>query len=338
MVGMLAIEMKLQKKARCIMYNILEILGTNIKKIIEDSIDISHEDIYEIRLRINSPVLIKGIKGSFYVSVGKKTIDIPSSYYAVSKRDIEETMGKITLNSIHAFEKELQNGYITIEGGHRIGLGGDCIYDKDHFKGFKNVSALNIRIAREVRGCSSDCMKFLIKSKKSVYNTLVVGPPLSGKTTFIRDIAANLSDGLRDPVFSGCDITIIDERGEIASSFNGIPQLYVGRRTDVLSYCMKKEGFMMSIRALSPQVIISDELGSGDDFEIIQYALKSGVNVITTAHGLDVEDLSRNIYLKNIIKNSFFERVIILSGAKMPSRVKQVIDIYENRVIFDDMG
>lgn len=323
----------------CIIYgNIFDILGTNIKKNFEGSIDISREGVYEIRLRIDSPVLIKGLKGSFYVSAGKKSVDLPSSYYAVSKRDIEETVSKITLNSIHAFEKELQNGYITIEGGHRIGLGGDCIYDNDRFKGFKNVSALNIRIAREVRGCSSGCMKFLLKNKVSVYNTLVVGPPLSGKTTFIRDIAANLSDGLKEPAFSGCDITIIDERGEIASSFNGIPQLYVGRRTDVLSYCMKKEGFMMSIRALSPQVIISDELGLADDFEIIQYALKSGVNVITTAHGLDMEDLNRNIYLKNIVKNNFFERIVILWGGKKPSMVRQVIDIYENRVIFDDMG
>ena len=167
---------------------------------------------------------------------------------------------------------------------------------------------------------------------------MIIGPPLSGKTTFVRDVSVNLSDGMKYPYFEGCDVTLIDERGEISSVFNGVPQMYVGRRTDVLSYCMKREGFLMSIRALSPKVIISDELGSKDDFEIVQYALKSGVNIITTAHGFSIEDLKKNIYMRSIIENNFFDRALILKSSKNPSVVKEVYDFQRNKVIFNDMG
>jgi len=171
---------------------------------------------------------------------------------------------------------------------------------KMNLKVFKNITSLNIRIAREFYGCCEKYIKYLVSANNKIYNTLIIGPPLSGKTTFIRDVAAHLSDGVKDIYFEGADITLIDERGEISSVYNGSPQMYVGRRTDILAYCMKKDGFLMSIRALSPRVIISDELGSKDDFEIIQYALKSGVNVITTAHGFDLNDVKRTFTWKKL--------------------------------------
>lgn len=318
------------------MYNILKLLCNNIKNIVSSHMSCFEDNAFEIRLRINCPVEIKCTSGDYFLDTNKKSKNITDSLYLVKKSDIEETLAKLTLNSIHAFEKEMQSGYITIEGGHRVGLGGDCIYDKDKFNGFKNITSLNIRIAREFRDCSEKHLKYLINNNDRIYNTLIVGPPLSGKTTLIRDIACHLSDGMLEPYFQGCDITIIDERGEISSVYNGIPQMYVGKRTDILAYCMKKDGFAMSIRALSPRVIISDELGSKDDFEIIQYALKSGVNVITTAHGYDMEDIKKNLYLKNIIENNFFERIVILNSSKCPSTIKQIYDISKNRMIFDD--
>jgi len=317
------------------MDNILKLLCGNIKNIVSSHMSFFRENAFEIRLRINSPVEIKNINGDYFLDVNKKSRDISNDYYLIKKSDIDETMAKLTLNSIHAFEKEIQNGYITIEGGHRVGLGGDCVYDKNNFRGFKNITSLNIRIARQFIGCSKIYLKYLVNNDK-IFNTLIVGPPLSGKTTLIRDIACQLSDGVVELNFRGCDVTIIDERGEISSVYNGNPQMYVGKRTDILSYCMKKEGFVMSIRALSPRIIISDELGSKDDFEIIQYALKSGVNVITTAHGYDIEDIKKNIYLKDIIENKFFERIVILNSSKSPSKIKQIYDFNTNRMIFDD--
>jgi stage III sporulation protein AA len=319
-----------------IMNNILKLLCSNIRNIISSHISFFEDSAFEIRLRINSPIEIKSIFGDYFIDFNKKTNNYIDGYYLIKKSDIDETISKLTLNSIHAYEREMQSGYITIEGGHRVGLGGDCLYDKDSFNGFKHITSLNIRIAREFKGCSAKYLKYFVGINNRVYNTLIVGPPLSGKTTLIRDIASYLSDGIKELEFKGCNITIIDERGEISSIYSGIPQMYVGKRTDILSYCMKKEGFGMSIRALSPSVIISDELGSKDDFEIIQYALKSGVNVITTAHGYDVEDVKKNIYLKNIIENNFFERVVILNSSKCPSKIKQIYDFTMNRMVFDD--
>ncbi len=317
------------------MNNILKLLCSNIKNIVLSHISFFEDNAFEIRLRINSPVEIKSVSGNYFLDLNKKSGSFNDSYYLVKKSDIEDTVAKLTLNSIHAFEREMQSGYITIAGGHRVGIGGDCVYEKDNFSGFKHITSLNIRIAREFRGCSAKYMKYFVGNNR-IFNTLIVGPPLSGKTTLIRDIAGYLSDGIKESNFEGCDITIIDERGEISSMYNGIPQMYVGKRTDILAYCMKREGFAMSIRALSPRAIISDELGSKDDFEIIQYALKSGVNIITTAHGYDIEDVKRNIYLKDIIENNFFERIIILNNSRCPSKIKQVYDSTMNRMIFDD--
>lgn len=312
------------------MNNILKVLSSSIQNIVSKQNLLLGSDTVEIRLRINSPILIKKIKNEIFIDED----------YKISKKDIDDTVANLTRNSIHAFEKEIQNGFITIEGGHRVGLGGDCIYENNLFKGFKNITSLNIRIAREFPGCSENYIKYFISSSKNIYNTLIIGPPLSGKTTFIRDLCTNLSNGTKNSnlYFEGCDVTLIDERGEISAIYNGVPQMNVGYRTDVLSYCMKKEGFLMGIRALSPKVIITDELGSRDDFEILQYALKSGVNIIATAHGFSLEDLKRNLYMKTIIENNFFDRVIILKNSIKPCNVKEIFDFEKNRVIFNDLG
>lgn len=309
------------------MNDMLRLFGGKLGDILSGQLLLPANDIVEVRLRINSPILIKKINKAFFLD----------SSYMVTKKDIDDTVANLTRNSIHAFEKEIRGGYITIEGGHRVGIGGDCIYEKDSFIGFKNITSLNIRIAREYPGCSQEYVKYFINDRRNIYNTLIIGPPLSGKTTFIRDLCAKLSDGTRIPDFEGCDTTLIDERGEISAIYNGIPQMHVGCRTDILSYCMKKEGFMMGIRALSPKVIISDELGSKDDFEILQYALKSGVSIITTAHGFTLDDVKKNLFLKTIIDNNFFDRAVILKNSTKPGIVKEVFDFERNKVIFSDL-
>lgn len=304
------------------MKEVIKLLGSNIKKAFEEG-NISENDLTEIRIRINSPILIKTIKREYFLNSN-----------LVTKKDIDETIASITRNSIHSYEKEIKNGFVTVEGGHRVGLGGDCIYEKDTFSGYKSITSLNIRIAKEFPGCSQKYLKYIISSENKIYNTLIIGPPLSGKTTLIRDITLNLSDG--NTFVKGRDITLIDERGEISAVYNGVPQMNVGKRTDILSYCMKKQGFFLSIRSLSPSVIVTDELGSKDDFEIIQYASKSGVNILASAHGFNLEEIKQNIYLKQIIENNFFERLIVLTNKKNPGSVSEVYDLKEKKVIYSD--
>lgn len=160
------------------MLNLLNYLNVKVKNVFAKA-ETPLKEAVEIRLRINSPVLIKTSKIDFFLD--ESTI--------ITKRDIDDIVGSFTKNSIHAFENEMNKGYITIEGGHRVGISGDCIYEKNNFKGFKNITSLNIRIAREFPGCSNKALKYLITPDKNIYNTLIVGPPLSGKTTLIRDIA-----------------------------------------------------------------------------------------------------------------------------------------------------
>lgn len=308
-------------------------VNTNIRDILLSQSEDILNTTYEIRLRINCPIFLKSSRGDYFISYKIMSRTYTEDFYKIKKSDIASTIAALTSNSIHAYEKEIEKAFITIEGGHRVGISGDCLYEKNEFKGFKNITSLNIRIARDFVNCSSKLLRYIIKDSNNIYNTLIAGIPLSGKTTCIRDLARSLSDGINNPAFNGCDISIIDERGEIAAIHNGIPQFYVGSRTDVLSYCMKKEGFSISIRSLAPKIIISDELGSIEDFNIIQYALKSGVNIITTAHASCIEDLFKNIYIKNILNSGFIERIIVLND-KNPISIKQVYDNIGGRSIY----
>lgn len=314
---------------------VLKYLSMNIRNILQSQSQIDLYEIYEIRLRINMPVFVKSINGDYFITYNKKSKLNCNDYYKIKKTDLGATVAALTSNSIHAFEREISRGYLTIEGGHRVGIGGDCIYENNKLKGFKNITSLNIRISKDFVNCSKSILKYIIKDSHSIYNTLIAGPPLSGKTTVIRDIARNLSDGTLNPLYYGCDVTIIDERGEIAAIHNGIPQVYVGGRTDVMSYCMKSDGFMMSIRSLAPKVIISDELGSEDDYDTIHFAIKSGVNVITTCHCYSLNDLFKNSYVNRILSDGFIERVIVLGSEPMPSTVKQIYDNINDRMISD---
>lgn len=300
-------------------------VNTNIRDILLSQSEDILNTVYELRIRINCPIFLKSSTGDYFISYGKISKSYTDDFYKINKGDIASTIAALTSNSIHAYEKEIEKAFLTIEGGHRVGLSGDCLYEKNEFKGFKNITSLNIRIARDFINCSNKIIKYIVKNSNSIYNTLIAGIPLSGKTTCIRDLARNLSDGFSNPQFNACDISVIDERGEIAAIHNGVPQFYLGSRTDILSYCMKKEGFSISIRSLAPRIIISDELGSAEDFDIIQYALKSGVSIISTAHASCVEDLFKNIYIKNILISGFIERIIVLND-KTPVSIKQVYD------------
>lgn len=314
---------------------ILKYFNNNIKSILLSQDEEFIKKIYEIRVRVNNPIYVKTIDGNYFLGNKRRTTNYLTSIYHIKKRDIETIVGAITSYSLHAYENEIKKGFITIKGGHRVGISGECIYEKNAFKGFRNITSLNIRIARDFINCTNSYIKYIIKNSNEIYNTLIAGPPLSGKTTFLRDITRKLSNGTINPVFDGCDITVIDERGEIGAEFNGIPQIDIGQRTDILSNCMKRDGFTISIRSLSPKIIISDELGTIDDFEIIQYALKSGVKIISTAHCFSLEDLYENIYLNKILKNKFIDRIVLLNYDNKPVHVKKIYDNLKGVILYD---
>ena len=224
------------------------------------------------------------------------------------------------MDSRYAFQNEIKRGFLTIEGGHRIGICGEVISDEEgNIQSIKYISAVNIRIAHEMKGVAGKVMSY-IYSRKKVENTLIVSPPGAGKTTLLRDIIRQLSFG--DEEQHGMNVGVVDERGEIAACFQGIPQLDVGPRTDVLDNCKKAEGMRMLLRSMAPQVIAVDELGSLEEVELIQQMAGNGCAVIATIHGENMEELKQKKNLWELWEQDIFRNIIFLSKDKNAFHLK----------------
>ncbi|EDS77875.1 stage III sporulation protein AA [Clostridium botulinum C str. Eklund] len=272
------------------------------------------DKLQEIRIKVNKPLII-------YLENKEIILD-----YIIKKEDIKIILQRISNYSIYAFEEEIKQGYITIRGGHRVGICGSCVIQDEAIKTIKNIASLNIRICREVIGCSNKIMPYILK-RENVFNTIIISPPKCGKTTLIRDISRNLSIAKKK-------ICIIDERSEIASCFEGVPQMDVGIRTDILDNCVKSQGIIMAIRSMAPEVIVCDEIGTHRDVESIIMAMNSGVNLITTIHGFGIEDLYRRPVFNEVIENKIFNRAIILSSRNGIGTVEYIYDFNKNQELW----
>ncbi|MDS0527329.1 stage III sporulation protein AA [Clostridium sp. SHJSY1] len=268
---------------------------------------VNDNSLQEIRIKINKPIIVISSKGESVLS------------YISSREDIKYILQRISNYSLYAYEEEIKQGFITIKGGHRVGIAGECVMDGGKIKTIRNIASLNIRICREIIGCSKEVIRYVYEEKR-VFNTIIISPPKCGKTTILRDITRSLSD-------FGKKISIIDERSEIAASFMGVPQMKVGIRTDVLDNCLKSEGMIMAIRSLSPEVLICDEIGTLKDIESLHMAFNSGVNIIVTLHGYSIEDLFNRKVFESIISDNILERVIILGNSKGVGTIEKIYSI-----------
>lgn len=291
---------------------VLKILPIKLNSIVKEFL--SQEGIQEIRVKIGKPVIL-------YSHMGERILE-----YIPTEDDIKYMMIKISNYSLYAFEEEIKQGYITLKGGHRIGIAGECVMDKDAVRTIKSISSLNIRVCREFIGSSNRIMPFITSNGK-VYNTLIISPPKCGKTTILRDIGKNISNGMYSLKLAGKKVAIIDERSEIAACYNGVPQMNVGIRTDVLDNCLKKTGMIMAIRSLSPEVIICDEIGTLGELEALNMAFNSGVNIIVTVHGFDIKDVYCRKVFKELIDNNILERVVVLSNRKGVGTIEKVYKV-----------
>lgn len=296
---------------------------------------IQGENIEEIRLRINKPLIINGNqKDYFYNEKAKKLDRNMDKAYIVTKEDLEQTFQSICKYSIHSFMDDIKKGFITLRGGHRVGIVGKAIVENGNIENIKHISSLNIRISKEVKNCSDKVMDHIIKSSTKINNTIIISPPQCGKTTLLRDIVRNLSNGTEKYNFRGVNVALIDERNEIAGSYLGIPQMDVGIRTDIIETCPKDVGIMMVLRSMSPNVIVTDEIGTEKDIKALYTALNGGVGLITTVHGDSIEDIRNRKELNNLLDEELFKKVILLSAKRGPGTVEKIYDLQEKRWYF----
>lgn len=290
---------------------LFEILPKTIRSKLEE-VDKIYQ-LEELRIKVNKPL---------FILIGNKE-EIWD--YIATAEDIKYIMQRISSYSIYAFEDEIRQGYITIRGGHRVGICGVCVIENNNIKTIKDISSINIRVCKEIIGCSDKIMPYIVNNN-SIHNTIIISPPKCGKTTLLRDISRNISQGDKHKKIYGKNVSIIDERSEIAGAFKGIPQMDVGLRTDVLDNCPKSQGIMMAIRSMSPDVIVCDEIGTEGDMESILMALNSGISLITTIHGFGIEDLYKRLVFKDIVENFVFSRGIVLSNKKGIGTIECIYD------------
>ena len=250
---------------------------------------IESTNLIEIRLRINKPLTL--ISKDKIVNV-KECI--------VSKQDISDTFNLITGYSAYAFENQIKNGYISVPGGHRIGLGGQVIFEQGQVVTIKNIGFLNFRISHEIKGCG---MSVYNKIKNNIGSILIISPPGLGKTTLLRDLIRILS--------SDYNISVVDERNEISGSYLGEPTNDLGINTDVIYDSPKYIGIIHCIRSLNPSIVAVDEIGTQEDINAIKTALNSGVMVFATIHSDSIEKTINKIGQEVF---SEFQNVILIKG------------------------
>lgn len=297
---------------------ITKVLPQRVGAILEKEIlDYSH--LQEIRLRVGQPVTMLYQGDEICLPTGQEKKPL------LTAEDIRETIGYVSNYSLYAYENELRQGFITIEGGHRVGMAGQVILEQGKVKNLKYISSVNIRVSHEVVHCADKVLPYITKQKQMCH-TLIISPPRCGKTTLLRDLIRQISNG--NKWVMGSTVGVVDERSELGGCYLGIAQNDLGQRTDILDCCPKAEGMIMLIRSMSPQVIAVDEIGAHEDIRSIEYAMHCGCKMLATVHGASIAELQKKPYFEQMIKEKRFERYIVLTSRH---HVGEIQGIYDER-------
>jgi len=278
----------------------------------------------EIRLRAGMPLTLYisgrpafiGAGGGLSFAAGEQAVVVRPS-------DIHETFLRMCEYSVHSRQEELSRGFLTLPGGHRAGLCGTAVHQNGELSAIKDLSSINLRIAREFKGCAANIMSAL---PPGFGGLLIAGRPGSGKTTLLRDIARILSSGeFSAGVRRFFKVAVVDQRGELAAMCGGQPQNDLGLQCDVLSGCAKEEGIEMAVRTLSPDFIIFDEVGSANEATAIAKGMFAGVRFIASVHASGMESLARNRTAARLTESGAFSHIALLKDAP-PGTVSQIIE------------
>ena len=298
---------------------ILCILAKTVRRSVENE-DLDFGQLQEIRMRIGKPLLVVYENQERIVSFEN---DGAFRVHEVTKEEIRETLEYISRYSLYAYEQEMRQGFITIEGGHRVGVMGKAILEKERVKNLQYISSINIRVAHEIVGCADQVFPYITKDRQ-ICHTLIISPPCCGKTTLLRDLIRQVSDG--NEYVRGCSVGVVDERSELGGCYLGVAQNALGMRTDILDGCPKAEGMIMLIRSMAPQVIAVDEIGSAEDIHAMEYAMQCGCRLLASVHGKDMEEVSGKPVLSELVRKKRFQRYVVLENRKHPGEIRAVFD------------
>ena len=327
--------------------NKLEITGLfpgRMRRMLED-ISLDFDQLEEVRLRCGQPVLLRVCGREMGIDENGKLVDLCEGLFKqdkgkklenIKEKELKDTLEIIGGFSLYAAEEELRQGFFTVRGGHRIGVAGRVILKDRQITGLKAASFLNVRVAHEIKGCADQVLPFLYVNGKFV-STLIVSPPGCGKTTLLRDLIRQVSDGSSQKAgkcsFSGVNVGVADERSELGACYQGVPQNDLGMRTDVLDGCPKSEGMLMLIRSMAPAVVAVDEIGGKEDIKAVEYVRNCGCALAATAHGNSLEELKERAGFRELLEEKTFERLVFLSRKReCRGKVEVVYDSGFNRL------
>lgn len=289
---------------------VLSIFPDMLRDMIKE-MEILPQELQEIRIRAGRPLLA--------VCGGREYM----SRRSIQGAQIGEILAYLSNYSLYAYEDEIRQGFLSLPGGHRVGLAGRTVLERGRPKTMTEISSLNIRFAHEIPGCAGELLPALWDGER-LCHTLIVSAPGKGKTTLLRDCIRQISNGTS--LHAGMTVGVVDERFEIAGSYRGVPGNDVGIRTDVLDGCPKAEGMMMLIRSMAPKVVAVDEIGSQEDLSALQYAMHCGCVLLATVHGNSIRELRRKPVLREMVASSMFERYVFLEAGKSPGHIGMILD------------
>jgi len=278
-----------------------------------------YEGVTELRFKTGWPPEIFYGRECRFLSDAGEILKTPCSGATMSREEISDIFCALCGYSAYSHQEELGRGFITIGGGHRVGICGTAVYKGGRLAVMRDLTSLNIRVAREVHGAADEIMERALAD--GLCGLLISGPPCSGKTTVLRDLARQLSYGkLGRPVKT----SVVDERGEIAAVWQGEPQNDMGPCCDVLNLSHKADGIEAAVRTLSPEYIICDEIGTEEDAEAILHAANCGVSFAASIHAENEDELLKKRIAARLLDAGIFGRIVLLKG---PGRGMRILDM-----------